>query len=121
MRTVDLNTLASADCSTAAAPTGTKTWILRSVLSSGLIQLAATPDAEILQIEQEDAGADEQHAKDDDDENAPTLTGAILAWQSGDSLGTVGLLYVILSLILVNGRALGDSTSFTSELTLTYR
>ena len=93
-----------------AAPTGTKTYILRSVLDPQLIQLATVPDAEILEIEQEDAAADEQHVKDDDG-NTSAATGAILAWQSGDSLGTVGLLYVILSLILVNGRALADSMS----------
>lgn len=41
-------------------------------------------------------------------------TGAILAWEQADQLGSVGLLYVVLSLILVHGRTIADSTSLYS-------
>ena len=52
---------------------------------------------------------DDEHVRDED-EGVCEPTGAILAWENADLLGVVGLLYVILSLILVHGRTLPDST-----------
>ncbi|EKM51401.1 uncharacterized protein PHACADRAFT_152114 [Phanerochaete carnosa HHB-10118-sp] len=91
-----------------AAPTGTKTYILRSTLDPRLIKIAASADPDILRIEQADLAIDEEHARDEDDVVSQP-TGAILAWENADTLGTVGLLYVILSLILVHGRNLPDN------------
>lgn len=93
----------------AVAPTGTKSYMLRSVLDPRLIQIASSIDHDILRIEQADLSADDQHALNDSEETSSEPTGAILAWEQADSLGTVGLLYVVLSLILVHGRALADS------------
>lgn len=50
----------------------------------------------------QDDGNDDEGVRSSD-------TGAILAWQSSDQLGTVGILYVVLALILVHGRAMSDS------------
>lgn len=86
-----------------AAPTGTKTYILRSILDPALIELAAKQDEDILVLEQDENGAN------DDTEDVSPSTGAIFSWQSSDQLGSIGLLYVILSLILVNGKAILDS------------
>lgn len=76
--------------------------------------MAAMPDDDILRIEQEDLRRDEQHAVDEDEANISEPTGAIIAWERGDQLQSVGLLYVILSLILVHGRAIADSALFVS-------
>lgn len=92
-----------------AAPTGTKTYILRSKLDPRIIQIAASPDADILRIEQADLAGDEQHVVDDDEANISEPTGAIISWERGDQLQNIGLLYVILSLILVHGRTISDS------------
>ncbi|PSR84217.1 hypothetical protein PHLCEN_2v5505 [Hermanssonia centrifuga] len=86
------------------ASTHTKTFILRSVLHPSLIEIAASPDDDILRVEQADHTED-----DDDDEGSPRCTGALLAWQNSDQLGSVGVLYVILALILVNGKTMSDS------------
>ncbi|KAF7792012.1 hypothetical protein EIP86_003039 [Pleurotus ostreatoroseus] len=87
-----------------AAPTGTKTYILRSVLDPALIELAAQQDEDILVLEQDD----DENAPNDDEETSPS-TGAIFAWQYSDQLGSIGLLYVILALVLVNGKAILDN------------
>ncbi|KAH8105337.1 MAGE-domain-containing protein [Cristinia sonorae] len=93
-----------------AAVAGTKTFILRSVLDPGLIQAAVARDDELLQVEQ----AEKLVASDDEVEYDNTLgtysTGSIFAWHSSDQLGSIGILYVILALILVNGRSLSDNT-----------
>jgi melanoma-associated antigen len=48
----------------------------------------------------------------------PRNYGSVIAWGSSDQLGVVGILYVILALILVNGRVLSDSTRpFSISLT----
>ncbi len=90
-----------------AASTNTKTFILRSVLHPSLIEIAASPDDDILRVDQAD------HTEDDDgDEGSSRCTGALLAWQNSDQLGSVGVLYVILALILVNGKTISDSMWF---------
>lgn len=87
-----------------AAPTGTKTYILRSILDPVLIELANAADPDLLA---------EERAEYEDAEVADELDlrsyGSILAWNSSDQLGTVGILYIILALILVEGRVLSDS------------
>ncbi|OCH91978.1 MAGE-domain-containing protein [Obba rivulosa] len=87
-----------------AAPTGTKTYILRSTLDPALIELANAADPDLLaeeRVEYEDAEAV--------DELDLRTYGSILAWNTSDQLGTVGILYIILALILVEGRVLSDN------------
>ena len=47
-----------------------------------------------------------------DDDDAPTTYGSVLNWTSSEQLGGLGLLYVILSLLLVNGHSMSDRESF---------
>ena len=96
-----------------AAPTGTKTWIVRSTLDPALIEMATSRDDDILTVEKENPLG---IANDDSDDEGvrSTDTGAILAWQSSDQLGSIGILYVVLALILGHGRAISDSTSCRS-------
>ncbi|GJE95223.1 MAGE domain-containing protein [Phanerochaete sordida] len=91
-----------------AAPTGTKTYILRSKLDPRLIKIATSPDADILRSEQEDLPVDDERPKDED-ERVSDPSGSIIAWENADNLGSIGLLYVILSLVLVHGRNLPDT------------
>ncbi|KAJ7621120.1 MAGE family-domain-containing protein [Roridomyces roridus] len=88
-----------------SAAAGSKTYILRSVLHDQLIAQAALTDETILEEEAADAPSD-----DDDDEfgfrNAPA--GSIISWTNADQIGPLGVLYVVLALILVSGRVIGD-------------
>jgi len=85
-----------------AAAAGSKTYILRSVLSSTIIEHAALTDADILEEE-----AVDMPDNDDEDEVYRTY-GGIMSWSHSDQLQAMGVLYVILALILVNGKALDD-------------
>ena len=71
-----------------------------------LIQIANEANEQLLDEEFQEI----DEAYDDDD--APTTYGSILNWTSSDQLGGLGLLYVILSLLLVNGHAMSDRESF---------
>ncbi|KAG8808901.1 hypothetical protein FRC17_003718 [Serendipita sp. 399] len=75
----------------------TKQYIVRSVLEPEIIRLASIPDQEILEQEQEDLAYE-----------GAKPSGAILGWESYDNIPTYGILYVILSLILVNGKTLPE-------------
>jgi hypothetical protein len=86
------------------AVTGSKTYILRSVLDPIIIEHAALTDEAILAEE-----ATEFHADDDEDEEPGVRSyGSIIAWSSGDQLAPLGILHVILALILVSGRVMSD-------------
>ncbi|KIK65144.1 hypothetical protein GYMLUDRAFT_160335 [Collybiopsis luxurians FD-317 M1] len=113
-----------------APPTGSKTYILRSILDPNIISFASLPDEEILNAELDDAPADDDN--DDEGTPAPTRTqgrrrsesssnsfassncsGTILSFSSStlpglENPGALGILYVVLSLILVSGRLMGD-------------
>lgn len=101
-----------------SAAAGSKTYILRSTLHPVIIERAAQTYPEILEAETADTVLEDV----DDDEDTPALRvhGSIIAWNTGDDLGPTGILYVILALILINGRVLGDSTSLTSFPTKTH-
>ncbi|KAH9946740.1 MAGE-domain-containing protein [Amylocystis lapponica] len=93
-----------------AAPSGTKTYILRSMLHPAIIEQAAATDPALLAAEKADLGAS---APDDDDDDTGVGTrphGSILAWRTADQLGAIGVLYVLLALILVDGRVMSDTT-----------
>ena len=85
------------------AAAGSKTYILRSVLHPTLISYAALAYEPILEEEIADA-------PDSDDENGVAKNyGSIISWSQADQLGSIGVLYVILTLILVNGRVMTES------------
>ena len=93
---------------------GSKTYILRSTLDSKIIESAAATDASILAQESADAPDG-----DDDDEVGTNPYGSIIAWNSSDQLGALGILHVVLAIILVNGRVISDSMSAISPRNVT--
>ncbi|KAJ3806172.1 MAGE-domain-containing protein [Lentinula aff. lateritia] len=93
-----------------APPTGSKTYILRSILHSTLISLAALPDEEILIAELDDAS---DELDDSTSLSPPTCTGTLLSFSSPtlpalENVGALGIQNVILSLILTSGRLMSD-------------
>ena len=103
-----------------ASAVGSKTYILRSSLDPILIEHAAQTEAEIFEEESGDqsvlfpslSNADEANYSEDDDEDdaerVPKYYGSLISWTKGDQLGAVGVLYVVLALVLVNGRIMTD-------------
>jgi len=87
-----------------AAAAGSKTYILRSVLHPLIIEYAALTDEQILEEEAADAPDDD----DDDDVFGLRTYGSIISWSNADQLGSIGVLYVVLALILVSGRVMTD-------------
>ncbi|KAF7983597.1 hypothetical protein HWV62_20497 [Athelia sp. TMB] len=88
-----------------AAAAGSKTYILRSVMDPFLIEYAALTDANIL----EEEAVDTPDSDDDDDDGLGLKTyGSIISWSQADQLGSIGVLYVILTLILVSGRVITE-------------
>lgn len=86
-----------------------------------LVEHAAQTEADILEEEASDQSvlfpshfnsdheADDEDDEDDDAERVPKYYGSLISWTKGDQLGAVGVLYVILALVLVNGRIMTDS------------
>ncbi|EJF56396.1 MAGE-domain-containing protein [Dichomitus squalens LYAD-421 SS1] len=91
-----------------AAPTGTKSYILRSLLDPTLIEQACAPDAEIREIEQKEHVDENEEFAEDDNPVGQRSTGSIFAWHASDQLAATGILYVVLALILVEGRVVND-------------
>ena len=103
-----------------ATAIGSKTYILRSSLDPILIEHAAQTEEGIFEEESGDQSvlfpslfnADEADYFEDDDEDdaerVPKYYGSLISWTKGDQLGAVGVLYVILALVLVNGRIMTD-------------
>ncbi|KAJ7704158.1 MAGE family-domain-containing protein [Mycena metata] len=87
-----------------SAAAGSKTYILRSTLNARVIAEAAVTREEILEEEAADAPSDDE----DDDFAGSTGYGSIISWSSADHVGAIGILYVVLALILVSGRVMGD-------------
>lgn len=83
-----------------AASSGPKQYILRSILHSKVIEQSVEVFEELQEAELEDAS--------NTDEDAPQPAGTIVSWNTSDQLNGLGVLYVILALILVNGHALKD-------------
>ncbi|KAG7087334.1 hypothetical protein E1B28_013310 [Marasmius oreades] len=86
-----------------AVVTGSKTYILRSILHPGLIEYAALMHDKILEEEIADLPDDS-----DDDSHGIQTYGTILSYSTSDQLESVGVTYVILSLILICGRVISD-------------
>ena len=103
-----------------ASAIGSKTYILRSSLDPILIEHAAQTEADIFEEESGDQsvlfpslfnGDEADYFEDDDEDDAervPKYYGSLISWTKGDQLGAVGVLYVILALVLVNGRIMTD-------------
>ncbi|KAJ7794173.1 MAGE family-domain-containing protein [Mycena olivaceomarginata] len=89
-----------------SAAAGSKTYILRSTLHERIIEEAALTHEEILEEEAADAPSDEE----DEDEigGGSPMYGSIISWSGTDHVGALGVLYVVLALILVSGRVMGD-------------
>ncbi|KAI0820903.1 MAGE family-domain-containing protein [Trametes gibbosa] len=105
----DAEMLKTAGVKKKATSTGTKNYILRSQLDPAIIEKALSPDAEIRELEQsEHPDANEEFAEDDNPIGTRS-TGSIFAWHNADQLPSVGILYVILALILVEGRVINDN------------
>lgn len=99
-----------------AATAGSKTYILRSVLDPRLIHAAAQTDEQINEEEAKEAPSD-----DEDDEilqggYTPRYYGSIISWSRSEQPGPIGILYVVLAIILVNGRVIPDSMSIRYNL-----
>ncbi|KAJ7261310.1 MAGE family-domain-containing protein [Mycena haematopus] len=89
-----------------SAAAGSKTYILRSTLDDRIIAEAALTREEIL----EEEAADDPSDDDDDEEVGASAAsyGSIISWSRADHVGALGVLYVVLALILVSGRVMGD-------------
>jgi hypothetical protein len=76
------------------------------VLHPVIIECATVTDEQILENEAADLPSD-----DDDDDFGRRTYGSIISWSDAEQLGSMGLLYVILALILVSGRVMSDRES----------
>lgn len=85
------------------AAAGSKTYILRSVLDSTIIEQAAITDERLFEEQMNDAPDEEA------DEELPRRYGSIISWSTCDQLASLGILYVVLALILVNGKTMSDA------------
>ncbi|KAF8876784.1 MAGE family-domain-containing protein [Gymnopilus junonius] len=105
---------------------GSKTYILRSTLDPVLVEHAAQTEEDILEEEAGDQAtlfpalnlSDEEDDSDEDAERIPKYYGSVIAWSKSDQLGSMGILYVILALVLVNGRVIADGDLRRSLKTL---
>lgn len=100
-----------------ATALGSKTYIVRSTLDPILIEHAAQTEEEILEEENADQAIllpsqsqsdDEGDASDDDGERPAKYYGSLISWSKADQIGSLGILYVILSLVLASGRVMSD-------------
>jgi hypothetical protein len=95
--------------------------MLRSCLDPLLIEHAAQTHAKVLEEEGGDQvlffpsllddDGNEEDGRDADAERPSKFYGSLISWSKGDQLGSVGILYVILALVLTNGRVMADSQS----------
>ncbi|KAI6024203.1 MAGE-domain-containing protein [Pisolithus marmoratus] len=84
------------------AAAGSRTYILRSVLDPVIIEQAAITDERLFEEQMNDAPDEEG------EEDLPRLYGSVISWSTCDQLASLGILYVVLALILVNGRTISD-------------
>lgn len=100
------------DLPLSATAAGSKTYILRSCLNTSLIEMALEPDNRLLAEEKKDLPEEEagRYTRADEDQ-PPTTYGSIISWSHTEQVGSIGILYTILALILVNGRVLSDGMS----------
>ncbi|OSD02310.1 hypothetical protein PYCCODRAFT_1477861 [Trametes coccinea BRFM310] len=95
-----------------AASTGTKSYILRSTLDPALIHKRhahQTLRFASLSRRRIQTRTRSSRRAEDDNQVGTRSTGSIIAWHHADQLASVGILYVILALILVEGRSINDN------------
>ncbi len=85
--------------------------MLRSVLDPRLIEAAAQTDEDIHEEEAKEAPSDEENDDFSEGGYTPRYYGSIISWSRGEQPGPIGILYVVLAIILVNGRVIPDSMS----------
>lgn len=90
--------------------------MLRSVLDPRLIEAAAQTDEDIQEEEAKEAPSDEEDDDFSEGGYAPRYYGSIISWSRGEQPGPIGILYVVLAIILVNGRVIPDSMSVLPQL-----
>ncbi|KAF9022823.1 MAGE-domain-containing protein [Hymenopellis radicata] len=95
---------------------GAKSYIVRSKLDAAIIEAAHETDEAILEAEAEDAAPDDDDGAVDEDDTLPQY-GSIIA---PNEPGAAGVLSVILALVLVSGRCIGDAElrSYLTKLRL---
>ena len=86
--------------------------MLRSILDPQLIESAVRTDDQILEEEAKDAPSDDEDYDFSEGGYTPRYYGSIISWSRSEQLGPIGILYVVLALILVNGRVIPDSEWF---------
>lgn len=101
-----------------AAVTGSKSYMLRSCLDPLIIEHAAQTHGTILEEEGSDQAVffpstldEDEDDRDEDAERPPKFYGSLISWSRGDQLGCIGILYVILALVLTNGKVMADGKS----------
>lgn len=89
-----------------------KAWVLRSILPSVMITALAEPNAQIAAaFEHEDRDDEHQHRASPSSEPS----GMIMDWNRADGqLGSMGLTFLILGFILLNGRGLSNGASLAA-------
>ncbi|KZO97255.1 MAGE-domain-containing protein, partial [Calocera viscosa TUFC12733] len=85
------------------APAGPRSWILRNCLPEPILRAAAERDPLVAEAEEDDWAL-----LPDDPFRPERAPGTAMAWQSADDIGLQGMMFVILSLVLVNGRSMPD-------------
>jgi hypothetical protein len=88
-------------------PPSTNQYILRSTLDAKIVSAAAT----VVSSDEEDEDEGDHAPKGRDAAELREWQrdeGAVLEWKKADQRALMGILHVILALILVNGRVLGD-------------
>jgi len=101
--------------------------MLRSCLDPLIIEHAAQTHGSVLEEEAGDQGLffpssldeeDEEDGRDENAERTPKFYGSLVSWSRGDQLGSIGILYVILALVLTNGRVISDGMSCNSPFSI---
>ncbi|CDS01809.1 uncharacterized protein SPSC_06480 [Sporisorium scitamineum] len=102
---------AAEDSSAAHGGPGTNIWVLRSALSPALIKELVETDQELGRAYEQASSASSSSSSAQRRRQAAGESKAAVDWKRADHQdGEMGLLYVILALILVNGRTITDAT-----------
>lgn len=84
---------------------------MRSVLDPRLIEAAAQTDEQIHEEEAKEAPSDDEDDAFSEGGYTPRYYGSIISWSRSEQPGPIGIIYVVLAIILVNGRVIPDSMS----------
>lgn len=97
------------DTSAADGGPGTNQWVLRSALSPTLIKELVSADEKLSNAYAEASSSSSSSSSTQRRRRAASETKAAVDWNRADHQdGEMGLLYIILALILVNGRTITD-------------